>query len=200
MSSWTTLQVPSSIYIRKWTLNKVVRTVLSCEVNSRRTTLNLNPLPTYYESAEQKRANYSPCLAVGWEKTMMGWDISFSFSVYFSTFSVCAWVFLSLSLSYIYIYIYIEREREIKSNLAGSSSKISILYINYPKYIFLEDSAFIGHWRCPLCNGYRRRKRTRRYEFKSWTRLIAFHIALMPLGKVWIQLFSLQLWINSRAE
>ena len=25
------------------------------------------------------------------------------------------------------------------------------------------------------------------YEFKSWTRLIAFHIALIPLGKVWIQ-------------
>ena len=25
---------------------------------------------------------------------------------------------------------------------------------------------------------------TRRYEFNSWTRLIAFHIALIPLGKV----------------
>ena len=35
---------------------------------------------------------------------------------------------------------------------------------------------------------------------KSWTRLIAFHIALIPLGKVWIQLFSLQLWVNSRAD
>ena len=48
-------------------------------------------------------------------------------------------------------------------------------------------------WRCPWCNGYHRRKWTRRHEFKSWTRLIAFHIALIPLGKVWIQLFSLQL-------
>ena len=38
--------------------------------------------------------------------------------------------------------------------------------------------------RCPWCNGYRRRKWTRRHEFKSWTRLIAFHIALIPLGKV----------------
>ena len=37
------------------------------------------------------------------------------------------------------------------------------------------------------------------YEFKSWMRLIAFHIALIPLGKVWIQLFSLQLRVNSRA-
>ena len=37
-------------------------------------------------------------------------------------------------------------------------------------------------------------------EFKSWTRLIAFHIALIPLGKVRIQLFSLQLWVNSRAD
>ena len=39
-------------------------------------------------------------------------------------------------------------------------------------------------WRCPWCEGYRRRKWTRRHEFKSWTRLIAFHIALKPLGKV----------------
>ena len=30
--------------------------------------------------------------------------------------------------------------------------------------------------------------------------LIAFHIALILLGKVWIQLFSLQLWVNSRAD
>ena len=32
-------------------------------------------------------------------------------------------------------------------------------------------------WRCPWCNGYRRRKWTRWHEFKSWTRLTAFHIA-----------------------
>ena len=30
--------------------------------------------------------------------------------------------------------------------------------------------------------------------------LIAFHIALIPLGKVRIQLFSLQIWVNSRAD
>ena len=35
-------------------------------------------------------------------------------------------------------------------------------------------------WRCPWCNGYRRRIWTRQYEFKSWTRLMAFHIALIP--------------------
>ena len=39
-------------------------------------------------------------------------------------------------------------------------------------------------WRCPWCNGYSRRKWTQRLEFKSWTRMIAFHIALIPLGKV----------------
>ena len=54
--------------------------------------------------------------------------------------------------------------------------------------------------RCPWCNGYHCRKWTRQHEFKSWTRLIAFHIALIPLGKVWIQLFSLQVWVNSRAD
>ena len=60
-----------------------------------------------------------------------------------------------------------------------------------------ENSTFIMIWRCPWCNDYRRRKWTRRHEFKSWSRLITFHIALIPLRKVWIQLFSLQLWVNS---
>ena len=57
-----------------------------------------------------------------------------------------------------------------------------------------------NHRRCPWCNGYHRRKWTRWHEFKSWTSLIAFHMALIPLGKVWIQLFSLQLWVNSRTD
>ena len=38
-------------------------------------------------------------------------------------------------------------------------------------------------WWCPWCHGYRRRKWTRRHEFKSWTRLMAFHIALIPFEK-----------------
>ena len=54
--------------------------------------------------------------------------------------------------------------------------------------------------KCLWCNGYPRRQWTRRHEFKSWTRLIAFHITLIPLGKVWIQLFSFQLWLNSRTD
>ena len=49
------------------------------------------------------------------------------------------------------------------------------------------------------CNGYRRRKWTQRHEFKSWMRLVAFHRALIPFGKVWIQLFSLQLFSTADA-
>ena len=48
-----------------------------------------------------------------------------------------------------------------------------------------------------FCNGYFQRKWTRWPEFKFWTRLIGFHIALIYLGNVWIQLFSLQLCVNS---
>ena len=36
------------------------------------------------------------------------------------------------------------------------------------------------YWRCLWYNGYRRRKWTRRCGFKSWPRLIVFHIALIP--------------------
>ena len=45
---------------------------------------------------------------------------------------------------------------------------------------------------------YHCRKWTWQHEFKSWMRLIAFHIALIPLGKVWILLFSIQICVNSR--
>ena len=54
------------------------------------------------------------------------------------------------------------------------------------KLVILEDvqKRSISYLRrCPWCNGYRRRKWTRRHEFKSWPRLIAFHIALNTLGK-----------------
>ena len=66
-------------------------------------------------------------------------------------------------------------------------------------WIFFQTIFIVILW-CLWCNGYRHRKWTRWHEFKSWTRLIAFHIALMLLGKVCIQLFSLQLWVNSRAD
>ena len=69
--------------------------------------------------------------------------------------------------------------------------------LNFAQPLLRESSQ---SWRCPWCNGYRHRVWTLRYEFNSWTRLIAFHIALITLGKVWIQLFSLQLWVNSRAD
>ena len=61
------------------------------------------------------------------------------------------------------------------------------------KYSLIFSLLLFIHWRCMWCNSYRRWKWTRRHEFKFWTRLIAFHIALIPLGKVWIQWFSLQL-------
>ena len=51
--------------------------------------------------------------------------------------------------------------------------------------------------RYPWCNDYRRWKWTQRHEFKSWTRLIAFHIAL---GKGMNPIILLQLWVNSRTD
>ena len=62
-----------------------------------------------------------------------------------------------------------------------------------------SQKCYLVIW-CLWCNCYRRWKWTRRHEFKSWTRPIAFHIVLIPLGKVWIQWLSLQLWVNSRAD
>ena len=38
-------------------------------------------------------------------------------------------------------------------------------------------------------NSYRHRKWNQQPEFKSWTKLCAFHFVLIPLKKVWIHLF-----------
>ena len=73
---------------------------------------------------------------------------------------------------------------KLKDMFIGVTSEI--FYSNCSCYLVNKIAA-----RCPWCNCYRRRKWTRRHEFKSWMRRIAFHIALIPLGKVWIQLFSL---------
>ena len=125
---------------------------------------------------------------------------------------------------YIYIYIYVCVCMCIHDQKAHSCSRkfTSLSNLKRPKIsMFGADPSFWNYVndkmkylhhlerltvmimilrRCPWCNGYCRRKWTWRHEFKSRTRLIAFHIALIPLGKVWIQLFSLQLWVNSRAD
>ena len=96
------------------------------------------------------------------------------------------------SAYYYIIYMWQQDWEEIKwiEHVKNIQLDMKIYCVTYHTYIHT----------CPWCNGYRRRKWTRRHEFKSWTRLIAFHIALIPLGKVWIQLFSLQLWVNSRTD
>ena len=49
-------------------------------------------------------------------------------------------------------------------------------------------------------NVSRRRKWIQRPQFRALTKPFAFQIALILLGKVWIELFSLQWRVNSRAD
>ena len=90
----------------------------------------------------------------------------------------------------------IRRERENHLALVKIIKK-SGSSIKWLSFDIKDSKIWMDRWRCPWCNGYRRRKWTRQHEFKSWTRLIAFHIALIPLGKVWIQLFCVLMlnWI-----
>ena len=105
-----------------------------------------------------------------------------------------------------YVYCMTTAERQVPSkNGRVLGMTVNGIWSWGPNSSGLENTeySFIAinsrsRWRCPLC--YRYRKWKRRHEFKFWTRLIAFHIALIPLGKVLIQLFSLQLWINSRTD
>ena len=63
----------------------------------------------------------------------------------------------------------------------------------YDDYIYI-------YGRYSWYNDYHCRKWIWWPEFKSWMTLFTFHIMVIPLGKVWIHLFSLQLWVNSMAD
>ena len=67
-------------------------------------------------------------------------------------------------------------------NFSKFQSKINLKKCIYISLYSEKPNRY--HKECPWCNGYCCRKWTRRHEFKSMTRLIAFHIALIPLGKV----------------
>ena len=117
------------------------------------------------------------------------WFAAFNFALAGLQLSILLWLcssFYSLRLLFPRVQIFCMR-------------KIVIIITKYLQMyqLLASDNPQKG---CPWCNGYRLRKWTRRHEFKSLTRLIAFHIVLIPLGRVWIQLFSLQLWVNSRAD
>ena len=117
----------------------------------------------------------------------------FHFSYFLIDFSYLSFLFFSFSF--------------LSFSFSSFSSKYNFFCHPCLFVVTLWDTHFphhsiksIKHGGARSCHGYRRRKWTRRHEFKYWTRLIAFHIALIPLGKVWIQLFSFQLWVNSRAD
>ena len=78
---------------------------------------------------------------------------------------------------------------QLISSIHTDMVTIICICIIAPKYVHPgTEELIVSHClEVPWCNGYRRKKWTRRHEFKSWTRLVAFHIALIPLGKVWIQ-------------
>ena len=126
-----------------------------------------------------------------WVAVQLLFVFFFCFFLWVAAFRICS---KQHSASFFFRYLIKVHVVQLYGSTGTVTSwKIPILFFQWD-----QISIWLSTWRCPWCNGYRCRKWTRRHEFKSWTRLIAFHIALIPLGKVWIQLFSLQLWVNSR--
>ena len=103
------------------------------------------------------------------------------------------WIFLSFNQSVVVTCFFLLFSLFIPEIFCSSWIRLLSYYNSFSYYYFIPLRVFHTSvsWWCPWCNGYCRRKWTWRHEFKSWTRLIAFHILLIPLGKVWIQLFSL---------
>ena len=60
--------------------------------------------------------------------------------------------------------------------------------------------SWLRSWKRSSCHSYRRHKGIQQPELKSWAILFEFYITPIPLGKIWIELFSLQMWVNSRVN
>ena len=126
--------------------------------------------------------------------TIILWDLNHSNHLKVSIY--CYWIGYRIFRKFSFEKIFKQFRRMIAIIIIYKTrSRLNKRDICIKDYLYWE----VERW-YPWCNGYRRRKWTRRNEFKSWTRQIAFHIALISLGKVWIQLFSFQLWVNSRAD
>ena len=102
----------------------------------------------------------------------------------------------SNQLSFMSPYLFrIRRDFRSKNPLSGFAPKqtkeLSAWRATYTvlQYVHRRDTADQIHAADTVAG----RSMSHLHEFKSCTRLIAFHIALIPLGNVWIQLFSLQL-------
>ena len=90
---------------------------------------------------------------------------SFRFSVWWRRFRKRSSFKLETLVTNLFLTFALDSfEKSFKSKLLG-------FYHFLWKYQTIKRILF---WRCPWCNGCRRRKWTRRHEFKYWTRLIAF--------------------------
>ena len=76
------------------------------------------------------------------------------------------YVFFEFRYSYVLCYIYIWTLYVHFTHI-----RIWVWYTYIQRGFGIKWPSRVDRW----CNGYRRRKWTRRLEFKSWTRLIAFH-------------------------
>ena len=66
--------------------------------------------------------------------------------------------------------------------ILGPTNRAKKIVKQNGKYIYIYIYIYI--WRSLRCNGYQHRKWTQQHKFKSQTRLIVFHITLIPMGKV----------------
>ena len=93
-------------------------------------------------------------------------------------------VFMSCFIWYSFVI-----SRSLAARESWLSAEIQSAYTKAPTDLDIQQPlhyAYIYVWitgRCPWCNGYRRRKWTRRHEFKSWMRLIVFSHSTNTLGK-----------------
>ena len=97
---------------------------------------------------------------------------------------VCVWGGYSCVLLCVYVWVVYSvcvcEGTCVVRSLTGyvNVSNVATVWARKIPYLFLYViiTKELRNGRCLWCNGYRRRKWIQRHEFKSWTRLIVFHI------------------------
>ena len=69
-------------------------------------------------------------------------------------------------------------------------------YSEIPKHFTETFEIMYSLVRGGFSGGYLQKRLTRRYGFKSWTQLNAFHFRLMAFKNILLECYSFQLWMN----
>ena len=126
-------------------------------------------------------------------------NISYNFTIRHRMFAIILFQYFRLRANFLYTCCQILRNEDYII-IQPKAKCLFIILIKHKISYYMIQLLRVYEERCSWFNSYCCWKWVRWPEFKNWMMVFAFYIAQIHLGKVWMQLFFLQRWINSGTD